>query len=411
VIVAEAAASRRVVAGLGAQLREPWRQGDDAAVRRALAAAGQRPLGVALGSPAGRAALAKKAQAAAVEAGASAVLFVRSTPRHGGSVVTLLLVAPGSAEPVLDTTIEVHTPEPSAAVLAALGPALARIAQPSSGAAAGPGPAPDPAPTPQVAGPKDEAPPGGDTPRVLLGGAERAIFVFSAGGGTGGRIFRNHDGLSPQLRSYDLAASPNIVLAAELYPLARISVPVLRGLGITGGFAHALGVSSKTSNGESVSTTWTHAEGDLRLRVVFGGDERDGARFVLLPHGGVVMERFGFSGDPTLVPWLPDVSYLFWRAGADGRLRVGPVGLLAGFSYLPAIAGGTLADRFRETSFAAVELDAGLAVPLARIFELRAAASYMRVFYAFHPIPGDLYVAGGALDHFIRGNLLATLLL
>jgi hypothetical protein len=123
------------------------------------------------------------------------------------------------------------------------------------------------------------------------------------------------------------------------------------------------------------------------------------------------MERFGFSGDMTLTPWLPDVSYLFWRAGADGRLRVGPIGLLAGASALPAIAGGALADRFRQTTFAAVELGGGLAIPLARVFELRATVLYTHVFYAFHPVPPDLYVAGGALDHIVRASLLATLLL
>ncbi len=416
VIVADAPASRQVVAGLGAWIQEPWHLADDGAVRRALAAAGQRTgTGVALGSAAGRAALARKAQAAAAEAGAGAVLFIRATPRRGGSVATVLLITPGSAEPALDTTVDLPATDASAVLFAALRPALAQIARlPSSGLPAAPGSAvvgTPPSDAPNRGGRTGEAPIEGTPQRVPLGRADRAIFVFSAGGGTGARVFRNHDGLSPQLRSYDLPASPNLVLAAELYPFARTSVPVLRGLGITGGLAHALGVSSQTSAGASVSTTWTRAEGDLRLRLAFGDDEHDGARFLLGLHGGVVMERFGFSGDPTLVAWLPDVSYLFWRAGADGRLRAGPVGLLAGFSYLPAIAGGALADRFRETSFAAVEFDAGLAVPLARIFVVRRAGSYTRVFYAFNPIPGDLYVAGGALDHLIRANLLATLLL
>jgi hypothetical protein len=201
------------------------------------------------------------------------------------------------------------------------------------------------------------------------------------------------------------------VVQGELYPMARLSIPVLRGLGIAGGVSHALAVTSKTSTGESVSTTWTRAEGDLRLRFGFGGDEAQGARVVLVVRGGVLMERFGFSGDPSLLPWLPDVSDLFWRVGADGRFRVGPVALLAGVSYLPAIAGGELPSRFRETSFGGVELHAGIAVPIVRIFELRAEATYTRVFYSFQPTPGDLYVAGGALDQFVRANLLATLLL
>jgi len=97
---------------------------------------------------------------------------------------------------------------------------------------------------------------------------------------------------------------------------------------------------------------------------------------------------------------------------ADGRLGLGPIALTAGASYLPAISAGAPTDRFRGTSFAAVELGGGLAVPvMARSLELRANLDYTRVFYTFHPIPGDLYVAGGALDHLVRARVFATLLL
>src|SRR5689334_5199351 len=55
VVIADAPVSRQAVAGLGAQLPAPWRLGDDAAVRKALAAAGQRTsAGVALGNAGGR---------------------------------------------------------------------------------------------------------------------------------------------------------------------------------------------------------------------------------------------------------------------------------------------------------------------------------------------------------------------
>jgi hypothetical protein len=156
-----------------------------------------------------------------------------------------------------------------------------------------------------------------------------------------------------------------------------------------------------------VSTSWWRAEGGLRLRLAFGDD----GRVIVGAHGGIVKERFGYEGDKALVPWLPDVDYLFWRAGVDGRVRLGPIGLLAQFAYLPAFKSGDLADRFRQTTFGAVELGGGLAVPVVRVFEMRATAVYTRVFYSFHPEVGDLYVAGGALDHLVRAQLLATLLL
>jgi hypothetical protein len=406
VVIADAPASKQAVAGLGTKLPDGWRLGDDAAFRKELAAQGQRTAaGVALGNAPARAALAGKAQVAAGNTGAQAVLFVRVTPKKTTRVVTLLLVAPGSSEPLVDTTVEAPISDDGAALMPALSPALTRLAGRTPAAAEAPPPPPSAA-KPPPAGDADTAGPDHAAP-AALGTAHQSILVFSAGGGTGARVFRYHDGLTPDLRTYDLAASPNLVLAAEVYPLARLSVPVVRGLGVYGGFQRALGVSSQTSNGMSVSTSWWRAEGGLRLRLAFG----DEGRVVVGLHGGVVKERFGFDGDPKLVPWLPDVDYLFWRAGADGRFRVGPVALLAQAAYLPAWKSGQLADRFRQTSFAAVELGGGLAVPVVRIFEMRATAVYTRVFYSFHPEVGDVYVAGGALDHLVRAQILATLLI
>lgn len=406
VVIADAPASRQAVAGLGSRLPDPWRVADDAAFRRALAAEGQRtPPGVALGNPGARASLAGRAQAAAARASAAAVLFVRVTPKARGRAVTLLLVAPGSPAPIVDTTLDVPTSDEGAAVASAVAPALTRL----RGPAASP-PADNTAPPPPEAKPPsgDTAPPSPDKPPPAgLGGADRALFVFAAGGGTGARIFRYHDGLTPKLRSYDLAASPNLVLRAEVYPFARLSVPVVRGIGLYGGFQRALGVSSETSGGTSVSTTWWRAEGGLRLRLPLG----EQGRFLLGAHGGIVKERFGFGGDKTLLPYLPDVDYLFWNAGVDGRIGLGPIAILLQASFLPAIQGGALADRFRKASFAAVEMGGGVAVPIVPIFEVRATAVYTRVFYSFHPEVGDVYVAGGALDHLVRAQILATLML
>ena len=69
-----------------------------------------------------------------------------------------------------------------------------------------------------------------------------------------------------------------------------------------------------------------HAGTTQLLSLKLDGD--GGARFLLGLRVGVVEERFGFRGDATLVPFLPDIDDVFWRFGADGRLRAGPVALL-----------------------------------------------------------------------------------
>jgi len=410
VIVADAAASKAAVKGLGAILPEPWRLGDDAPLRRALATAGQRTAaGVALGSKTGRDALATKARAAATEVDASAVLFVRVTATPGRRAVTLLLVSPNAVDPVLDTTVDAPTSDEGAALLEVLGPALARLAPPkpsvasdarSDVAARPPSPAAVSPPPPIVEGADRLSPPPGP------GRADHTILELAAGGGTASRFFQYHDGLSPALRAYDLGAAPNLVASAEVYPFARLSIPILRGVGLAGGYQRAVGLVSETSSGMSVSTVWWRAEGDLRLRVALGPD----GRHLVGLRGGVVEEHFGFTtSDASLTAQLPDVDYLFWRIGAFGRASLGPIALLVDAGYLPAIAGGPLADRFRQTFFAAVEASGGLAVPLARLFELRATATYTRVFYSFHPNPGDENVAGGALDNLVRAQLTANL--
>jgi hypothetical protein len=414
VIIADAATSKAAVKGLGAMLPQPWRLVDDGPLRRALANAGQRTsVGVALGSPAGRDSLAPPARAAATEVDATAVLFVRATPssKSGQRTVVLLLISPNAIAPALDTTVEAPVSDDGAAVLAVLSPVLVSLAKaPSSAAPTAVPPAPTAAVgTPVPPSPLSSAPPGDGadavTPAPASPRADGSIVELSAGAGTASRFFQYHDGLSPELRSYDLAAAPNLLVGAEVYPFARTKIPVLRGLGLAGGYERAVAISSKTSTGMDVSTVWWRAEGDLRIRYALGAE----GRHLIGIRGGIVQERFGFTtSDMSLSSQLPDVDYLFWRVGAFGRASVGPIAFLLDASYLPAIAGGELANRFRESFFAAVEISGGLGVPLGRLFELRATAMYTRIFYSFNPSPGDENVAGGALDNIVRAQLTAS---
>ena len=417
IIAGDGAASQRLATELGAALPDPWVLGDGDAFARAL---GPRTrIGAALGNAAAREALVKKARAAVGGAGAAAVLLVRVTPVKNGRYVRLVLVAPNETEPALDSNVLVGAGDTDA-LRAALAPALTRLAPARSASASASASTSAPARSPSspsspvlpppsgAAPPADEAEPALQPPAVKPSSRRELgpIFFLSAGGGSGARIFRYHDGLSANLRPYDLPASANLAVMVELLAFAPFGVPILRFVGLTGGFQYAPGISSQTATGASVSTTWLHVDGGARVRVPFGED----GRFVLGLAGGVVKERFAF-GMSSLSASLPSVDYLFARAAADGRLRLGPVALLAGGAYLPAISGGDLAARFRAPGFAAVELSAGLAVPLGAHFEARAAGTYTRVFYAFKPQVGDGYVAGGALDHLVRAQIFATLML
>jgi hypothetical protein len=425
VIVTDTPSSKKVVAGLGAKLQDPWKVGDDGAVRKSLSASGQRTPTNSIGNPTLKGVLVKSGKKAAAAGDATLVLFVKAVPKGAKTTVSIVAVTPNEDQAAIDLVIDAPAGDDGDAVFAAIKPTLDRLGPKSSGGpAVGPAsPPPPPAakgkgkePPPPPPEEKKEPPPAEEDHGAAqpLGGPGRSIFILGAGAGIGSRFFSYHDGLSKQLRTYDLAGTPNLLVAAELYPFAHGSTTVLHNLGIAGGFQHALALSSATDSGTKVSTAWLRAEAELRFRAGFGGEPID-PRFILGARAGLVIDKFDFTGTTAaakaLVGELPDVDYTLFRIGLDNRLRAGPVGILFNGSFMLPFSGGPLADRFRETSFHAVEFGGGVALPIVRVFEVRGTVEYTRMFYSFNPKPGDAFVAGGALDNFINAQIMATLLL
>jgi len=78
------------------------------------------------------------------------------------------------------------------------------------------------------------------------------------------------------------------------------------------------------------------------------------------------------------------------------------VALMPSIGYIAPLGGGDdLYDRFREPSLAAMDIALRFAFRVGKGFELRAGFEYERYGSSFSPVPGDAYVAGGALDQFI----------
>jgi len=71
------------------------------------------------------------------------------------------------------------------------------------------------------------------------------------------------------------------------------------------------------------------------------------------------------------------------------------------------LSAGAVADRFPHASVGGVEAAAGGAFRIRPGLEARATVSYRRFFYAANPVPGDTFVAGGAVDELasIDGSL------
>jgi hypothetical protein len=61
-----------------------------------------------------------------------------------------------------------------------------------------------------------------------------------------------------------------------------------------------------------------------------------------------------------------------------------------------------MSQLFPRESVDGVEAHVGASWRLARSWELSLSGSYTRFFYSFNPFPGDVSVAGGALDEQTR---------
>lgn len=367
----------------------------------ALAKAGQRgPMGNVMAIAKQRGKLLEKIRKAIDAAGASAAIIGRIRKTRTLSREVYLLYVKGSGELAVDEPVPLDDSgeQRKGALKKTLDPALAEIASLDTSAAAPPPPdeGKPSEETPNEGGETDSGP--GRTPHDVATAALIADVSFQVGG----RFFEYSDGLTSNLRPYDVFGAPMGRMAIELYPLAFArDIPVGKDIGITASYAMAFGLTSATQGGEPISNTWMRVTAGLRGRIRLG----DAPSAVLGINAGFGLLRFGYEAQGTLAAEVPDVDYKLLRFGLDGRIPLGPVALELEGTFLLPLSSGAVYDRQRDASVLGVEGRAGLAIPLSAGFELRVMGEYTRFFSAFAPVPGDAYVAGGALDQLITLRL------
>jgi hypothetical protein len=79
-------------------------------------------------------------------------------------------------------------------------------------------------------------------------------------------------------------------------------------------------------------------------------------------------------------------------------LRFGRFEPFAEAGYRALVSRGALDERLKSRSSGGVDVTLGGAVKLGSGFSAVLAGEYLRWFHAFAPVPGDTWVAGGALD-------------
>ncbi|MRG92207.1 hypothetical protein [Polyangium spumosum] len=220
-----------------------------------------------------------------------------------------------------------------------------------------------------------------------------------------GRSFAYSDPLkvATNLRPYDVAGVPLLRLGGELRPLQWTRVSVLEDVGITGEYTFAPYLSSSVTAGADIRTSWDRGSVGLRVPIRLGRGEHAA---VVAPVVGYGWLDFSFQETGPLAAEIPTVGYRMLRVGVDGRLRLkGPVTLLGAFEYLEPVSGGALYERFRDATIGGIDTSLGLALAVTKGAEVSLSVAYTRFFSTFVPVPGDAYVAGGALDQFVSVKL------
>jgi hypothetical protein len=406
------------------------------------------PVGQALVNPRTRRATILAVRRSMKRVGATGVLLVHARPsRAGAKSMHVVLLVSTQSEPMIDEDIAIPKGQKAAPrVVARLSTLLGAQSPPPaaeepSGStaptrAAAPSSAPAPsspvaAPAPAAASPPAAAPATAaselpapsavpDAPKQ----AEEAVeasekdatatkrrpldhtnsMVFAeVAVGVARRSLNYIEPLYGPLRPYRAPAIGTYSIGGEVYPAASSGINVAKDIGLAFRVANSLSLESKSADGTQTARAifWRYAVG-LRGRIL-AGKTKDSPLIGL--EGTYGVWSFLFGGDPDLVDESPPVQYRYLRAGADVRVPVSVFSLFGGAGYMNVLSAGPLTDRFPNARIFGVDATIGGTYPVMPWVDVRLALTYARIFSNTHPDPDAEYVAAGALDQYIMGNL------
>jgi hypothetical protein len=200
-----------------------------------------------------------------------------------------------------------------------------------------------------------------------------------------------------RLPGYRLNRALATALEATLRPGVLIS-DSLAGIGIVGGLEYGLGV-------RSVGVGDNRATNDVRGYSV-------GLEYRLGQGASSVAPQIAYASSSFITGDVdssaPNVRYRLLSGGAAGRWAILPrFALLGRAAYLHALSAGPLSEpgRFSRATVRGVQGEAAAAFAITPDLEVRATAGLRRFGLDMNSKPGDLWVAGGAVDQLIWGGL------
>jgi hypothetical protein len=177
---------------------------------------------------------------------------------------------------------------------------------------------------------------------------------------------------------------------------------VLRDLGLVASGATAIGLSSKTPSGATTSTRYLRYQAALHYRIRLDTRDHPAALGLEIDYSAL---QFRLSDVRSLTGADPSVDDRYLRFGADGRVPLGPVVLLARAGIGRLLGVGPMGDQFPRGRGGIVDGRLGVAVPFGGVVEGRLWLDHTRAFFDLRPVPGDAYVAGGAVDSYSTVHL------
>jgi hypothetical protein len=336
----------------------------------------------------------------------------KAAPRVVARLSTLVgaqSAPPAAEEPGASTApTRAAAPAPPAAPSSPVAAPVTDAASPAAAAPATPGPE---LPAPSAVGdtPKqDEEPVAASekdataTKRRPLDHTNAMVFAEVAVG-VARRSLNYIDPLYGPLRPYRAPAIGIYSFGGEIYPAASSGINVAKDIGLVGRVANSLALESKSADGTQTARAifWRYNVG-LRGRFLAG--KTKGSPLIGL-EGTYGVWSFLFGGDPELIEEAPPVQYRYLRAGADVRVPVGVFSLLGSAGYMSVLSAGPLTDRFPNARIFGVDATIGGTYPVLPWADVRLALTYARIFSNTHADVEAEYVAAGALDQYIMGNL------
>jgi hypothetical protein len=139
-----------------------------------------------------------------------------------------------------------------------------------------------------------------------------ALFEIGLDFAIVGRRFTFTDPVTVNLRDFLSPGAPMPDVHLAIYPAARTRVPVVRDLGLFVDGAHAFGLSSQTSTGQNIDTSFNRFDVGLRERFRLGPP---GLMLGLSAAFGIT--SYEFDATSTLADQVPGVTSDTIRLGGD----------------------------------------------------------------------------------------------